>query len=225
MSPTSLQCSSHSPGSRGIRMAPGLRGGCTKLQLQGMLRGSRRGTTGGAPVPGSPTHCCFHRDGPWGAASPPTAISSHSVCSMQAGGSAGELNEQLKWQRLAVMIFPTDLTTPLLTSASEPKSLNYTAQSCHPTLPTQPLHFHSAPCTQRTHIPHSFPRSAPNMMRGAKKPPELRFGRMRGDVGSNPQLPFLSHSCRNSGMGPKTRHTCAHTLRAAHHLPSACCYH
>lgn len=129
----SLQCFSHSPGSCGIRMAPG----CTKLQPQGMLRGPRGGTTGGAPVPSSPTHCCFHRDGPQGAVSPPPpAMSSCSVCRRQAGRSAGELNEQLKWQRLAVMIFPTDPTTPLLTSASEPKSLHYSAQSSHPTLPT-----------------------------------------------------------------------------------------
>lgn len=45
----------------------------------------------------------------------------------------GEPNEQRARQRLAAMIFPTDRAAPLLTSASEPKSLNYTAECTHPT--------------------------------------------------------------------------------------------
>lgn len=33
------------------------------------------------------------------------------------------------------MIFPTDRSAPLLTSVSEPKSLNYTGECTHPTSP------------------------------------------------------------------------------------------
>lgn len=32
-------------------------------------------------------------------------------------------------------------------------------------------------------------------------------------MGSNPQLPFLPHCCRNSGMWSKTKHTCAQVDR------------
>lgn len=59
-----------------------------------------------------------------------------------------EPNEQPARQRLAVMICPTARAAPLLTSASEPKSLNYTAECTH--------------LTSRSHKPPPAPYPAPH---------------------------------------------------------------
>lgn len=113
-----------------------------------------------SPCPHQPHHC-FHRGqatgsgrsspGTFGTSEPPvwprSPRRSPPVCApaffgfhLSAGGrwvggwvGRWEPNEQHARQRLAVMICPTARAAPLLTSASEPKPLNYTAECTHPT--------------------------------------------------------------------------------------------
>jgi len=111
-------------------------------------------------------------------------------------GWQDEANEQCHCQRLPLMIFPTDHTSPHLTPVSEPKSLNYTAECTHsqslrvcPRNPSRRLSPPPPSSLPRPRQPSLAPsrchRRHPEMWKGSRADADGHEGQRRGKVVSS----------------------------------------